>query len=583
MLLGAGAVVALVLFLAPHRNDNPAPRRPAPTASTRGHAGSDDSSEPGEADAPRERPTPREVVLSGNGYQARITTQGAALRHFTLTGPRMRRHDEHGVDRQIDMVSTDHEESLPLRLRMGGDLTPPHRQRVDYEVVEHIGNHVAMRYRDGRVEITRRFEPGSRPYQLWVTTHVTNLSPRRARVELADQTFGYTRRHDEGGGFLTRASPWRGEGLCRVADSTERHARKDLEDGPKRFMGRVGFAAFDTSYFIGAIAPSSERGAPATSACSLRAEARFAQGSEPDGDLFTAEVRRAATALDPGQGVTVRTLAYFGPKDLSLLTAAGHDLPQAVNLGFFSFIARGLLRVLQLLHNLVGNWGLAIILLTVMVKLVLLPVTARQFKSMEKMRELKPELDRINELYKDEKEKKQAALMELYRTRKINPAAGCLPALAQLPVWWALYTTLQISVELYRASFTPWWTDLSSPDPYYVMPLFLGVLMYVQQKITPTTMDPTQAKIMQYLMPAMFTVFMLFLPIGLCLYMTVNSSLSILQQQAFMRRMKVPASGKPSSGKDGDGAPPTTFATAVEGASTERGAKTGRRRPRGRN
>ncbi|MCC7536765.1 MAG: membrane protein insertase YidC, partial [Deltaproteobacteria bacterium] len=263
--------------------------------------------------------------------------------------------------------------------------------------------------------------------------------------------------------------------------------------------------------------------------------------------------------LSAGQSLTTRVIGYFGPKDLALLAAAGHGLPETVNLGFFSFIARGLLAVLNFLHGIVGNWGIAIILLTVLVKLVLFPLTARSFKSMEKMRALKPELDRLNELYKDDREKKGAATMELYRKAGVNPFGGCLPSLAQLPVWWALYTTLQISVELYRAPFLVW-SDLSAPDPFYVMPLVLGGLMFLQQRLTPTTMDPMQAKIMMYAMPVMFTAFMLFLPVGLCLYMTVNSALSILQQQLVMRSANKAAVASapvvdpsPKEGGDDDG------------------------------
>ena len=152
------------------------------------------------------------------------------------------------------------------------------------------------------------------------------------------------------------------------------------------------------------------------------------------------------------------------------------------------------------------------------------------------MKELKPELDRINELYGDDREKKGAAIMELYRKRGVNPMSGCFPVLLQLPIWFSLYSSLSSNVELFRAPFALWWTDLSSPDAYFILPLALGVLMFVQQKMSPATgVDPVQAKMMLYMMPTMITSFMLFLPAGLCLYMLTNSALSIGQQRLSKR------------------------------------------------
>jgi YidC/Oxa1 family membrane protein insertase len=198
----------------------------------------------------------------------------------------------------------------------------------------------------------------------------------------------------------------------------------------------------------------------------------------------------------------------------------------------------------------VGNWGIAIILLTFFVKLVLFPLTHKQMASMAKMKELKPEMDRLNELYADDREKKGAAVMELYRKKGVNPMAGCFPVLLQLPIWFSLYSSLSSNIRLLHAPFALWWGDLSSPDPYFVLPLALGVLMFVQQKLAPPTgADPMQAKMMLYLMPGMITSFMLFLPAGLCLYMFTNSALSIVQQRVIESRLKttVPANTSSSS------------------------------------
>ena len=193
--------------------------------------------------------------------------------------------------------------------------------------------------------------------------------------------------------------------------------------------------------------------------------------------------------------------------------------------------------LLRTIYGFIGNWGVAIILLTLLVRVLLLPFVIPQFRNMAKQRALKPEIDKINELYKDDREKKGAAMMELWRKHKVNPLGGCLPVLLQMPIFFALYQTLSTSIELYHAPFAWWWTDLSSPDPMYVLPIILGALMFVQQKLTPVQMDATQAKVMLYAMPLMMTFFMLLLPAGLCLYMVTSSAIGITQQRYMYWKM----------------------------------------------
>jgi YidC/Oxa1 family membrane protein insertase len=205
---------------------------------------------------------------------------------------------------------------------------------------------------------------------------------------------------------------------------------------------------------------------------------------------------------------------------------------------------------------------------------------------MAKMRFLKPEMDRINELYADDREKKGAAIMELYKKHQINPLAGCLPSLLQMPVWIALYQSLSTNIELYHAPFVGYWTDLSSPDKYLVLPLLLGALMFVQQRMTPSTADPMQAKIMMYLMPTMMTVFMLFLPAGLCLYMVTNSTLGITQQRWIQWRLDRQTAGEaqpPGGGGQDEAGPeegPTSGPSSVVATRKPAGGK--KRSHRGR-
>jgi YidC/Oxa1 family membrane protein insertase len=195
-------------------------------------------------------------------------------------------------------------------------------------------------------------------------------------------------------------------------------------------------------------------------------------------------------------------------------------------------IAKVLVGFLLAVHGVIPNWGFAIIILTLTARSLLFPLAIPSIRSMVKMRELKPELDAITAKFKDDAQARGLAQMELWRKHKVNPLKGCLPQLASMPVWFALYTTLQTAVELYNIPFL-WFPDLSAPDPLFILPFVIGITNFIQQRMMPMQGgDPAQQKMMLYMMPAMFTVFMLFLPSGLGVYMFTNGVLGIIQQQA---------------------------------------------------
>jgi YidC/Oxa1 family membrane protein insertase len=209
-------------------------------------------------------------------------------------------------------------------------------------------------------------------------------------------------------------------------------------------------------------------------------------------------------------------------------------LQDLINLGTFSIVAKVLVGIITWIHAhlTAGNWGLAIIVLTVGLRIALFPLTWKQIQSAIAMRKLKPEIDALNAKFKDDAQAKNLAMMELWRKNKVNPLGGCLPALVQMPIWFALYATLQTAVEFYHTKFL-WFSDLSAPDKFFVLPIVLGVAMIVQQRIVPQQgMDPMQQKMMTWLMPGIFTVMMLFLPAALGVYMLTNSLLGITQQLA---------------------------------------------------
>lgn len=228
---------------------------------------------------------------------------------------------------------------------------------------------------------------------------------------------------------------------------------------------------------------------------------------------------------------------FAGPKSLSLLTSIDHRMSRLINFGMFAWIARPLLILMKLLYAWVHNYGLAIIILTFSVRLLVLPINMMSYRSMKAMSAIQPQLKALNEKYKHDPKTRNLEQMALFKQHKVNPLGSCLPMLLQLPVFFALYRVLGQSIELYKAPFFFWIHDLSVKDPYYILPAIFGVGTFLQQKITPTSMDPAQAKMMTY-MPIIFALFMFGLPSGLTLYMCVTTIFGITQQYIFMRERR---------------------------------------------
>ncbi|MFN3565326.1 MAG: membrane protein insertase YidC [Burkholderiaceae bacterium] len=241
-------------------------------------------------------------------------------------------------------------------------------------------------------------------------------------------------------------------------------------------------------------------------------------------------------AIAPGASVSTRATLFVGPQDQNALAAIAPGLDLVVDYGWVTFIAKPLYWLLAFLHGLVGNWGWAIVLLTVLVKAAFYPLSAASYKSMAKMKEVTPRMMKIREQYADDKQKMNVAMMELYKNEKINPLGGCLPIVVQIPVFIALYWVLLASVEMRNAPWILWVRDLATPDPWFILPLLMMATMWVQYKLNPTPPDPVQAKVMM-LMPLIFGVMFFFFPAGLVLYWLVNNILSIAQQWYVTRQI----------------------------------------------
>ncbi len=247
-----------------------------------------------------------------------------------------------------------------------------------------------------------------------------------------------------------------------------------------------------------------------------------------DGNLYSVGVILPTQIIEPKQIVRIEAPLYVGPAQTKLDDIAP-GLGLTVDYGIFTVFATPLFWLMNFLNNWVNNWGVAIVLLTVLIKLAFFPLSATSYRSMAKMRVVAPKLEKIKKQYGDDRERLNKAMMDLYKTEKINPLGGCLPVLIQIPVFIGLYWAILESVELRHAPFIGWITDLSATDPYYILPIIMGVSMLVQSKLNPVPADPIQAKIMQ-IMPIAFSVVFFFFPAGLVLYSIVNNILSIAQQ-----------------------------------------------------
>lgn len=255
-----------------------------------------------------------------------------------------------------------------------------------------------------------------------------------------------------------------------------------------------------------------------------------------DQSLYSIGYRSGVIKLAPGQSTQIQSRIWIGPELQDTLEKVAPGLDLTTGYGIFTVIAKPIFWMLSKIHGVVGNWGFAIILLTLMIKLAFYKLSATSYRSMARMRSLQPKMQALKERYGDDRTKMSQATMELYKTEKINPLGGCLPIVVQIPVFIALYWVLLESVELRQAPFVFWIHDLSTRDPYFVLPVLMGITMFLQQHFNPAPMDPLQKRIMT-IMPLGFAAFMAFFPAGLVLYWVVNNTLSIAQQWLIMRRM----------------------------------------------
>lgn len=330
-----------------------------------------------------------------------------------------------------------------------------------------------------------------------------------------------------------KASTFTFTGPSYYSNDSLREVKLDDVGEKHTYTGPVDWMGYGDDYFLTALIPTASEGP-----WSILIEKKEADG--------LTESRLTALKPSPkgtGQGVEVLNLGiYFGPKDIDRLNALGHNLSKAINFGWFDPIAKPLLYFLKFLYQYIHNYGLAIIVVTILIKIAFWPLAQKSAKSMKTMQKLQPKMAKLKEKYGKDREKMNKELMQLYKTYKVNPMGGCLPMLLQIPVFFALYKVLLQSIELRHAPFMLWINDLSAPDrlmipgvniPYLggipVLTLLMGLSMFLQQKLSPSSLDPMQARMMQFL-PVIFTCMFINFPSGLVLYWLINNVLTIAQQ-----------------------------------------------------
>ena len=326
------------------------------------------------------------------------------------------------------------------------------------------------------------------------------------------------------GGFFHGAITYTG---AVISTPEQRYEKFSFSDIGKRELNQSvqgGWIAMIQHYFLGAWVPAPD-------------EINDFYTRVVGGNRYVVGMRGSLLTVPAGETGEFRTRLYVGPKLPDVLGEIAPNLHLTVDYGMLTIIAEPLFWMLKMIHRVVGNWGWSIIILTILIKLAFYKLSETSYRSMANMRRLAPELTRLKDLYGDDKQKMNQAMMDLYKKEKINPLGGCLPILVQIPVFIALYWVLVESVQLRQAPFVLWIEDLSIRDPYFVLPLIMGATMFVQQKLSPMPPDPIQAKVMMAL-PIVFTFLFLWFPAGLVLYWVVNNALSIAQQYVITKRVE---------------------------------------------
>ncbi len=385
---------------------------------------------------------------------------------------------------------------------------------------------VPLQWHEGDLRITKEFIFTRGSYEIKVRYRVENGTG----LPWVGRSYTHMQVFDADQGGMKLIYTYKGAALSSPEKRYEKIDFDDLREGNLKRDISNGWVAMLQHYFVTALLPAR-----------LDMPYHYYSSSLGDNRFTVGLISPPVEVAGMGEEVLEERL-FIGPKVQELLEQVAEGLNLTVDYGALWFLAKPLFIGLVWLHELTGNWGWAIILVTVLLKILFYKLSAAGYKSMANMRRVQPRLKALQERYKDDRARLNQAMMQIYKEEKINPFGGCLPILIQIPVFIALYWVLLESVEMRQAPFILWIKDLSSPDPYWVLPLVMGVTMFIQQKLNPAPMDPVQEKVMQ-IMPFAFTIFFGFFPAGLVLYWVANNILSIAQQWLITRNIERGAKG----------------------------------------
>ena len=372
------------------------------------------------------------------------------------------------------------------------------------------------------LSITKTFTFTKGQYDVNVSYSVENGTGSAATVQPYAQLKQVMEFEDDSNMFMPT---YRGAAYSTEDDRYQKYSFDEIEDDNLRETTKAGWVGMLEHYFVSAWVPSQEQ---TNTLYSRNLKNQYA----------VIGVLSPSESVAPGETKTLASTLYMGPKDQESLAKIARGLDLTVDYGILFWISQPLFALLTFLHSLVNNWGVAIILITIVVKGAMYWLTKKQYESMARMRNLAPKMQQLKDRFGDDRQKMSQAMMELYRKEKVNPMGGCLPLLLQMPIFLALYWVLMESVELRHADFVLWITDLSTKDPYFVLPILTGASMYLLQKLQPTTItDPMQQKIMQW-MPVAMSVFFLWFPAGLVLYWLVSNVITLVQAKMIYASME---------------------------------------------
>ncbi|MBI4178803.1 membrane protein insertase YidC [bacterium] len=463
------------------------------------------------------------TLLSGNGFELTATTWGAGVRQIRLPGVPVRPHMD---ERDVTLV----DESRPSPL--AAVRLPGHAAPQAFRKIRSASRSVVYLFENELLRVERVIEVTEHPYESRLTTTIRNVSGKTLQYGLKSglgvELAGLPPKSGKGSDLDVHAA------YIKLGDDIE-HVQEESPGFFSNFFGRKTAGGSRAESFTGQIRWISLGDRYFTTTW-IPAEVVEEASLVMTGPAFSGLGAYGSFELTPGSSARYEEILYAGPKDPERLRGYGNDLLEIMNFGWFGWLGFWMLKLMNLFYRFIPNYGVAIILLTIIIRIVLYPLTYKSYVSMAKLKELAPKMKAIQEKYADNREKLNKEMMRMYKDHKVNPAGGCLPILLQIPVFIAFYHTLQYAIELRGAPFCLWIIDLSEKDPYYVLPVLMGISMLIQQKLTPTP-DPNQAKI-GMIMTVVFTFLFLMFPSGLVLYWLVSNVLGIWQQKVIEKKLK---------------------------------------------